>query len=281
MSSTGGGGGGGGKPMSPASKLFHSPNFNCHVIAVLGCKTSINPEVIKEGFRQSILKHSRFSSKLVKKGRKTRWISTTVDLDSHVIVPEINSSEIEFPDRFVEDYISNCTKTPLDIAKPRWELHLINIKTSDADSIAVLRMHHSLGDGASLLSLLIASTRKSSDPNALPTMPALKKNDENQKRGASRSFLMLLFGPLMALWWGLMLMWHTFVDLVMFALTFLFLKDTWTPLKGAPGVELNTKRYVHRIVSMDDIKLLKKAMNAVIDFSTHAYVFTISTHEFI
>ncbi|MED6125115.1 hypothetical protein PIB30_065599 [Stylosanthes scabra] len=203
----------------------------------------------------------------VKKGRKTRWISTTVDLDSHIIVPEINSSEIEFPNRFVEDYISNCTKTPLDISKPLWELHLINIKTSDSDSTAVLRMHHSMGDGASLLSLLIASTRKSSDPNALPTMPTTKKkNDEKQNRGgASRSFLMLLFAPLMALWWGLVLMWHTFVDLMMFALTFMFLKDTWTPLKGSPGVELNTKRYVHRIVSMDDIKLLKKAMNATIN----------------
>ncbi|KAL4307393.1 hypothetical protein AHAS_Ahas16G0273800 [Arachis hypogaea] len=235
-------GGGGGEPMSPASRLFHSPKFNCYVMAVIGCKTSVNPQV--------------------KKGGKTRWISTTIDLDSHIIVPEINSSEIKFSDRFVEDYIANCTKTPLNITKPLWELHLLNIKTSDADSVGVLRMHHSMGDCVSLMSLLIASTRKSSDPNALPTVPAATiKEEEKQKRG----FLMVLFGPLMALWWGLVLMWHTFVDLMMFVLTVLFLKDTWTSLKGAPGVELNTKRYVHRIVSMDDIKLLKKEMNSTVN----------------
>ncbi|QHO47570.1 wax ester synthase/diacylglycerol acyltransferase 11 isoform X2 [Arachis hypogaea] len=263
MSSGGGGGGGGGEPMSPASRLFHSPKFNCYVMAVMGCKTSVNPQVIKEGLRETILKHPRFTSNLVKKGRKTRWISTTIDLDSHIIVPEINSSEIEFPDRFVEDYISNCTKSPLDITKPLWELHLLNIKTADAESVGVFRMHHSMGDGASLMSLLIASTRKSSDPNALPAMPAATsvKKDEKHKRG----FLMVLFGPLMALWWGLVLMWHTFVDLMMFVLTVLFLKDTLTPLKGAPGVELHTKRYVHRIVSMDDIKLLKNQMNATVN----------------
>ncbi|XP_025606377.1 wax ester synthase/diacylglycerol acyltransferase 11 isoform X2 [Arachis hypogaea] len=261
-SSSSSGEGGGGEPMSPVSRLFHSPKFNCYVMAVIGCKTSVNPQVIKEGLRETILKHPRFTSNLVKKRGKIRWTSTTIDLDSHIIVPEINSSEIEFSDRFVEDYISNCTKTPLDITKPLWELHLLNIKTSDADSVGVLRMHHSMGDCVSLMSLLIASTRKSSDPNALPTVPAATtKEEEKQKRG----FLMMLFGPLMALWWDLVLMWHTFVDLMMFVLTVLFLKDTWTSLKGAPGVELNTKRYVHRIVSMDDIKLLKKEMNSTVN----------------
>ena len=56
---------GGGEQLSPASKLFHSPTFNCHVIAIIGCKTSINPQVIKEGLRQTLLKHPRFTSKLV------------------------------------------------------------------------------------------------------------------------------------------------------------------------------------------------------------------------
>lgn len=54
------------EPLSPAALLFQAPNFNCHIIAIMGCKTSINPSVIKEGLQHTLIKHPRFSSKLVR-----------------------------------------------------------------------------------------------------------------------------------------------------------------------------------------------------------------------
>ncbi|KAK7320825.1 hypothetical protein VNO77_30659 [Canavalia gladiata] len=246
-----------GEPLSPAARLFHAPTINCYVIAIMGCKTRINPQVIKEGLCQTLLKHPRFTSKLVKKGRKTRWTPTTVNLDEHMIIPEIDPS-IEYPDRFLEDYISNFTKTPLDLSKPLWELHLLNIKTSDAEAVGIFRIHHSIGDGASLISLLLAATRKTSDPEALPTVPTHKRLTSPNP---SFSFWRFFF----AIWWGLLLIWHTLVDMLMFILTILFIRDTPTPLKGAPGVEHNTKRFVHRTVNLDDIKLVKKEMKTTIN----------------
>ncbi|KAG4388561.1 hypothetical protein GLYMA_09G196400v4 [Glycine max] len=242
-----------GEPLSPTGKLFHEPSLNCYVIAIMGCKTSINPQVIREGLCQTLLKHPRFTSKLVKKGRKTKWIPTKVDLDNHIIVPEIDSN-LEYPDRFVEDYVSHFTKTPLDQSKPLWELHLLNIKTSDAEAVSVFRIHHSIGDGASLISLLLAATRKTSDPNALPTVPIPKKDTSHQRSSSP-------FRWLFVIWWALLLIWHTFVDMLLFTFTIFFIKDTPTPLKaGALGVELHNKRIVHRTVSMDDIKLVKNEM---------------------
>lgn len=191
----------------------------------------------------------------VRKGRNTGWTLTTVNLDDHVIVPEIDSV-IDFPDRFVEDYVSNLTKTPLDLSKPLWELHILNIKTTDAEAVSIFRIHHSMGDGASLISLLLAITRKTSDPDALPTIPTHKRASSISQ---SNSFLWFF----MAVWWGLGLIWYTVVDMVLFVLTIFFIKDTQTPLKGAPGVELNTKRFVYRTVSMDDIKLVKNEMKTV------------------
>ncbi|KAK7260401.1 hypothetical protein RIF29_26416 [Crotalaria pallida] len=226
------------EPLSPAAQLFHAPSLNCYVIA-----------------------HPRFTS-TVKKGRKSRWIPTTVNLDNHVIVPEIDSN-IEFPDRFVEDYTSNITKIPLDLSKPLWELHLLNIKTSDAEAVAIFRIHHSMGDGASLMSLLLASTRKTSDPDALPTLPAKKRVESHYGLNSvsNHTIISLFKWFFLAIWWGLVLVWHTVADLMLFVLSIFFFKDTWTPLKGAPGVELNTKRFVHRIVSLEDIKLVKNEMH--------------------
>ncbi|KAF5442284.1 hypothetical protein F2P56_034958 [Juglans regia] len=180
------------EPLSPAARFFHAPRFNVYIIAIMGCKTRINPDVVKAGLEQTLVKHPRFSSKMVVDGNKycknQKWTRTKVNLEDHIIVPELDPN-IDFPDRFVEDYVSNVTRTPLDLSKPLWELHILNIKTSDAEAVGVFRIHHSMGDGASLVSLLLACTRKTSDPEALPSVPVRKRAAERQKIRASDSQL--------------------------------------------------------------------------------------------
>uniref|UniRef100_A0A0V0GM22 diacylglycerol O-acyltransferase n=1 Tax=Solanum chacoense TaxID=4108 RepID=A0A0V0GM22_SOLCH len=105
-----------------------------------------------------------------------KWVRTKVDLDQHIIVPQIDEQNLkESPDKFVENYIHNLSKTTLDKSKPMWDLHLLNIKTSDAEAVAIFRIHHSLGDGTSLISLLLACTRQTADPNKVPTIHGNKK----------------------------------------------------------------------------------------------------------
>ncbi|KAK4273895.1 hypothetical protein QN277_017202 [Acacia crassicarpa] len=246
-----------GEAMSPAAQLFHAPTLNCYVIASLGSKTRIDPRVVKEGLRHTLLKHPRFTSKLVMKGRKPWWIPTTVDLDEHVIVPEIDPN-IDFPDRFVEDYTSNLTKTPLNTSRPLWELHLLNIKTNNSEGVGIFRVHHSLGDGASLISLLLSVTRKSSDPHSLPTLPSKKRTLSPPPSSSFCSLFLAIFS------W-LSLIRNTLVDMVSFFATILFLRDSQTPIKGVSGVEHSTKRFAHRNVSLDDIKVVKSAMKVTIN----------------
>lgn len=62
-----GGGGGGAEKMSPAARLFHAPRFNCYILAIMGCKTRINPSVVKAGLEETLLRHPRFSSKMVRR----------------------------------------------------------------------------------------------------------------------------------------------------------------------------------------------------------------------
>ncbi|GFP81103.1 o-acyltransferase wsd1 [Phtheirospermum japonicum] len=45
----------------------------------------------------------------------------------------------------------------------------------------------------------------------------------------------------------------------------MFLKDTKTPIKGERGIEFSPKRFVHRIIDFDDIKLVKSAMNVTVN----------------
>ncbi|GMH08898.1 hypothetical protein Nepgr_010738 [Nepenthes gracilis] len=266
---TGGGSGGAGQanaaeeeleePLSPGARLFHAPKTNCCIIAIMGSKTKIDVDAVKDGLMNTLIKHPRFSSKLVvdpKKCRKPVWVRVTVNLENHIVVPDLDP-DMDLSDQFVEDYISDLTKIPMDVTKPLWELHLLNIKTSDADATGVFRIHHSLGDGISLISLLLACTRKSSNLEALPSIAATKKTNSGSPNGYWRY--------LIAIWMVLKLMWNTFIHAMIFFATVLFLKDTDTPIKGTSGIEKHPKRIVHRTVSLDDIKFVKKEMNITIN----------------
>lgn len=194
-----------------------------------------------------------------------KWVRTEVDLDKHVIVPDIDPNMQTSPDEFVENYIYNLTKTSLDKSKPLWEVHVINLQTSDAEGVGVFRIHHSLGDGTSLMSLLLACTRQTADPTALPTLPkaAAKRPREEVKGGGGdfiRSFSQCF---LLGFWWLLRLLWNTFVDIVVFMATTSFLKDTQTPILGHSDSVRNPRRIVYRTVSLDDMKFVKNAMNMV------------------
>ncbi|XP_010426433.1 PREDICTED: O-acyltransferase WSD1 [Camelina sativa] len=263
------------QPLSPTARIFHAPEFNCYVIAVIGLKKKIEADVITEGLKQTLIRHPRFSSKLVSHGNKKRqtqsWVRTNVVASDHVVVPDIETQNTENgnvnADAFLESYISNLTTVPLDISKPLWQLHLLDLKTSDAENVAVLKFHHSLGDGMSLMALVLACMRKTSNPDELPSQPNQNRSSSTSSRltAASRGdsrFLWLV----MILWSALMLVWNTVCDALEFIATAMFLKDTETPIKGdfRSG---KSKRMclVHRTVSLEDIKQIKNAMNMTVN----------------
>ncbi|XP_076955731.1 wax ester synthase/diacylglycerol acyltransferase 11-like [Bidens hawaiensis] len=254
------------QPLSPAARLFHEPNFSIYIIAIIGLKNPINPRIVYEKLPQTLLKNPRFSSVQVvddKNGGIMKWVPTTVNLNNHIIIPNI-PQPLDSPDKFLEDYAYNLSKTSIDSSIPMWDLHLLNLKTSQAEAVGIFRIHHSIGDGTSLMSLLLACTRQIDNPDAVPTVP--RKKDSNS--GWFSSLKSGLGGP----WWKgwsmsvcmvFWLVWYTLVDVGL--ATALFLKDTETPITPQAGVELSPKRFIYRTISLDDMKLIKNAMNMTIN----------------
>ncbi|KAG2329558.1 hypothetical protein Bca52824_000738 [Brassica carinata] len=261
------------QPLSPAARVFHAPEFNCYVITVIGVKKKIEPDVVIEGLKQTLIRHPRFSSKMDHKTNKNkqtqRWVRTNVVASDHVIVPEIQTQNIENTnaDKLLESYVSDLTLVPLDTSKPLWELHLLDLKTSDAENVAVLKFHHSLGDGMSLMALVLACMRKTLNPDELPTLPYQNRSSSGSSRltGGSRSGFRFLW-LFMVLWSMIMLVLNTICDALRFIATAMFLKDTKTPIKGDYRLS-KPKRMslVHLTVSLDDIKLIKTTMKMTVN----------------
>ena len=188
-----------------------------------------------------------------KKNGEAVWVPVNVRVEDHVFVPDIDHFDITNPDQFIEDYTSNIANTTMDMSRPLWEFHVLNIKTSNAESLGIGKFHHSLGDGMSLMSLLYASSRKISDPNALPTTATTRKQvGSNDNRWLVARF-----------WLMIRVIFTTFIELFKSLLTLCFMRDTKTPLMGKPGDRNGPRKIIHRIVSFDDVKFVKNTMNVV------------------
>ncbi|CAA7055343.1 unnamed protein product [Microthlaspi erraticum] len=250
-----------GEPLSPMARVLQLPGNDCCVITMIGCKNKIDADVILSGLNKNVSKHPRFSTKLSNDG--SSWIKTQVNIEDHVFVVDTDLKEIgEDGESFVEDYVSRLTMLPLDKSRPLWDMHIVNIKTSDAEAVCVIRSHHSLGDGTSLMSLLVACTRKTSHHDTISsTVPVLKR-----RKTVHKDKIPWLLRSVLTVFLSVKLIWNTFVDLLLVLAIALFLKDTKTPLKGDVGVENNNQRkFSHRIVSLEDIKLIKEVMNMTIN----------------
>nr|VDC86071.1 unnamed protein product [Brassica oleracea] len=238
------------------ARVFQSPEVDYCVVTIVGFKTKICTDVLLDALKHSVSKLPRFSTKLSEDGAK--WIETQVKVEDHVVVPYIDPDEIgEDGQGSVDDYISRLTMIPLDRSRPLWDMHILNVKTSDAEAVGVIRSHHSLGDGTSLISLLLACTHKTSDPKDT-VIPSLKRRETVSYGLRKQGWLlrsMFTIGSTMTL------IWNTIVDMLLLFATLLFLKDRKTHLKGGADVGSNPKRFYHRTISLDDIKLIKNAMN--------------------
>ncbi|KAG2332459.1 hypothetical protein Bca52824_003639 [Brassica carinata] len=240
------------EPLSPVSQLFVLPGLYCVIVLTLGFETRCNPAAIVEGIKNTWIKLPRFSSKVeMKKNGQAVWVPVTVQVEDHIIVPDLDRSNIEYPDQFIEDYTSNIASIPMDMSKPLWEFHVLNIKTSNAESVGIGKLHHSLGDGVSLMSLLLASSRKVSDPKAPPTTTATKKHADSNAKG---------WWCIRRFWMMIKIIFTTLVELFKFWLTLCFMRDTKTPLMSEQGDIIRARKCIHRIISLDDVKMIKNTM---------------------
>uniref|UniRef100_A0A0D3B0U8 Uncharacterized protein n=1 Tax=Brassica oleracea var. oleracea TaxID=109376 RepID=A0A0D3B0U8_BRAOL len=242
------------EPLSPMARLFQSPEVDYCIVTIMGFKTKICLQA------SSFLHQTGTITYTTENGAK--WIEAKINVQDHVVVPYIDPEEIgEDGQGFVDDYISRLTMIPLDRSRPLWDMHILNVKTSDAEAVGVIRSHHSLGDGMSLISLMLACTHRNLDPQNTD-IHSLKRR-ETVLHGLRNQcwFLRLRFTVCSIA----TLLWNTLVDMLLLLATVLFLKDTKTPLKGGADCGSNPKRFYHRAISLDDIKLIKNAMNMTIN----------------
>ncbi|KAK4769147.1 hypothetical protein SAY86_027297 [Trapa natans] len=242
--------GGADEPLTPAGRLFHQKDTVQVVHCAIGMKNPIDVDAVKASIESSVmLKHPRFRSLLVRDSRGLEhWRGTEVTVDNHFIVVDepIAGAAAEDHEAAVNEYLADLSMTPeMSTDKPLWEIHVLR-----AHACVILRIHHSLGDGISLMSMFLAACRKADDPDALPAVPTRKRvSGEGRSLSLRESAAKLL-----------QMVWFTIVFVVGFLMRSMWMKDLKSPISGGDGVELWPRKLATARFWLDDMKQAKRAV---------------------
>ncbi|XAR72914.1 hypothetical protein NMG60_11019720 [Bertholletia excelsa] len=241
------------EPLTPTGRLFLRPEMDQIIHCIIGGKDPIDVDAIKSEFSNSLMaKHPRFSSLLVRdRHGREHWRRTEVDIDRHVIIVGDGAAGDGDDENAVNDYVADlAVSTPLAVDKPLWEIHLLK-----AHKCAVLRIHHALGDGISLVSMMLAVCRRADDPGKKPTIFPVRAPARAPGRRADGM-----------VWRLVKTVWLTLTFVVEFVLRALWLRDRRTAVTGGAGVELWPRKLATAKFRVDDMKTVKNAVaNATIN----------------
>ncbi|KAK3018577.1 hypothetical protein RJ639_004302 [Escallonia herrerae] len=240
------------EPLTPAGRLFLRPEMNQVINCAMAGENPIDVNAVRAVICNSMMiKHPRFSSLMVRDSHgREHWRKTTVDVDRHIIVrhepvAEVNNDD----DAAVNDYLADlAVSSPLSTEKPLWEVHLLM-----AHKCAVLRLHHALGDGISLMSLLLTCCGRAGDADHLPLIKSLasSSSSSSSNRANRREGIALML---------LKVVWFTLVYIVEFVMRCLWMRDEKTAVSGGAGVELWPRKLATARFCLDDMKTVKRAV---------------------
>ena len=99
-----------------------------------------------------------------------------------VIVEGVSATDVRLPD--LQDLVGDLSTTPLNMARPLWQFHLI--PDYEGGSALVARIHHCIADGIALISVMMTITDGGTDPP--PRRAKKEKSDEpvSELSGAAR-----------------------------------------------------------------------------------------------
>ncbi|KAH9621019.1 hypothetical protein KSS87_005302 [Heliosperma pusillum] len=170
------------EPVTPIGRLCLLPEHNHVIHCAIEFKNPIDIDALKHEISNSIMiKIPRFSCILTVDPRdgSEHWKKVNVTLDDHIVIncrgatdSELSESDppLDGKDEPINSYLADIAiSSPMKMDKPLWELHILH-----AHNCIIMRVHHSIADGMSLMSLLWTMGRS-------PRHVNYNNNDENNQ----------------------------------------------------------------------------------------------------
>ncbi|MDO6822547.1 wax ester/triacylglycerol synthase family O-acyltransferase [Marinobacter sp. 1_MG-2023] len=150
-------------PMSAVDRAWlrmDTPENPMMICGVLTLEHSIPMNRLKRTIEERFLRFNRFRQRVVDTGDKAYWQDDPLfDLDNHL-------HQIALPGKAdkaeLQKLASDMNSSALDFRRPLWQMHYID--NYEGGSALLVRIHHCIADGISLVRVMLSLTDKSPDP---------------------------------------------------------------------------------------------------------------------
>ena len=103
-----------------------------------------------------LLAYPRFGQKVVEDAAGAAWVTdTTFDIGQHVRRDTLDRQTSETPLAALKRHVATLASTPLDRDRPLWQFDLVE-DLDGVHSALVVRIHHCIGDGIALISVMLS-----------------------------------------------------------------------------------------------------------------------------
>ena len=118
---------------------------------------------LRERIADKLLKYERFRQKAVTDAAGAAWVADDhFDIANHVVPIALKRRRGEGERHALQRLCGELATTPLDPGRPLWQFHLI--EDYEGGSALIARVHHCIGDGIALISVMMSITDGGSDP---------------------------------------------------------------------------------------------------------------------
>lgn len=179
-----------------------------------------------------------------------------MNLKDHVNVPIFPSDmTIDYYDECFTEYLSKLAMEQLPQNRPLWEIHIIKYPTKNAGGNVIFKLHHSLGDGYSLMGALLSCLQRVDNPLMPLTFPSRQSNVGPKARRNTICKRVPRFIT------GLV---HTAYDFGWSLIKSSLIKDDKSPIRsGEDGVEFRPIVTSTTTFSIDQLKEIKSKLKVV------------------
>lgn len=133
------------------------------IVGVWLLTPAITVEALRERVSDKLLKYPRFRQKATHDAMGGTWVEDEAfDLANHVVEEKLERKKGQSARAALQARVGELATTPLDDAHPLWQFHLID--DYEGGSALIARVHHCIGDGIALISVMMSITDGGNDP---------------------------------------------------------------------------------------------------------------------
>jgi diacylglycerol O-acyltransferase / wax synthase len=133
------------------------------IVGVWLLTPAIDLSTVRTRLADKLLQYDRFKQKAVTDAMGAHWVNDDdFDINRHVIAAKLKPQPGESERHALQRLCGELAMTPLDALHPLWQFQLI--ENYEGGSAMVARIHHCIGDGIALTSVMVSITDGGTDP---------------------------------------------------------------------------------------------------------------------